>query len=514
MKTKGNTIIKQNNDLVINTVVILIIVLGAYLRLHQLDKESIRLDEAQSIWQASHSLEFIRNYMAQNVHLPLHNSLLHLWMRIFGASAMSVRVLSAIPGILSLPAIYLLSKEILANRKKAIMALTIASISPFWIWYSREIRMYTLLTLVSTLSYYFFLKIIKESTWRNVATYTLINLVGIYTHYFFSLVLLVQVVYFLILWRTGLEPRLKYYAKSVFKLFVASAIVLILAFLPWAYFQARNTMGGNLSPDLKSPSSFNIVLSLFEFTLGYQPENTTAAIIALWPLTVLIGFVFLKKRKDPLGPGIYLAFLGAFSPIVIVYVVSLLFQPMYLTRYLISSTPLYYILLAWLLMEMRGRVQYVVGGMFFAGIMLSLHNQVLSPDIPTKENYREAVEFVNNNSTNRDVVVVSPPYTLYPVYYYYNNPSKLISMPVWDRTQLNIPEINDERLKEDSTMIQQGHKRIFLIATLDLAGGYTVQNYLDLNYTRLEKHQFSKFVWVSVYQAEYPSINTQTASKE
>ena len=60
--------------------------IGVFLRLWNLGAESLRLDEAQSVWQASHSLEFIRQYMIKNVHLPLHNSLLHVWMRLFGSS--------------------------------------------------------------------------------------------------------------------------------------------------------------------------------------------------------------------------------------------------------------------------------------------------------------------------------------------------------------------------------------------------------------------------------------------
>jgi hypothetical protein len=52
-----------------------------------------------------------------------------------------------------------------------------------------------------------------------------------------------------------------------------------------------------------------------------------------------------------------------------------------------------------------------------------------------------------------------------------------------------------------------------LITTLDLDGGYEVERYLDMNYKKLEKKQFSKFVWVEVYQSEYPAKEVQTANK-
>src|SRR3990167_10196225 len=89
----------------------LILGVGGVLRLWMLDGESLRLDEAQSIWQASHSLEFIRAYMLKNVHLPLHNSLLHIWMTYFGSGEIAVRMFAVIPGILGIPALYVLARE-------------------------------------------------------------------------------------------------------------------------------------------------------------------------------------------------------------------------------------------------------------------------------------------------------------------------------------------------------------------------------------------------------------------
>ena len=94
----------------------LIIIFGSLIRVLGIDREGLRLDESQSVWQASHSLEFIFSYMLKNVHLPLHNSLLHFWIQNFGTSEAVVRSLSVIPGVLSLPAIYLLSREFLSQK--------------------------------------------------------------------------------------------------------------------------------------------------------------------------------------------------------------------------------------------------------------------------------------------------------------------------------------------------------------------------------------------------------------
>ncbi len=138
-----------------------IIIIAVIFRFYSLDHLSLNLDESQSVWQASHSINYIIEYMSKNVHLPLHNALLHFWMNIFGTSEVSVRMLSAIPGIFSVIALYFLAKEVISKNSAKLAAL-IGAISPFRPWHSREIRMYSILVLLTTLSYLFYIKAFKK----------------------------------------------------------------------------------------------------------------------------------------------------------------------------------------------------------------------------------------------------------------------------------------------------------------------------------------------------------------
>ncbi|MBI4128934.1 MAG: glycosyltransferase family 39 protein, partial [Parcubacteria group bacterium] len=309
-----------------------LMVLGAGIRIWNIGGESLRLDEAQSVWQASHSTEFIRVYMLKNVHLPLHNTLLHYWMQLFGTSEIAVRMLAVIPGILSIPVLYLLAREFVV-KKWALFATFVATVSPFWVWYSREIRMYTLLTLMTALSYLFYVKIVKENRFRHYVFYTLANLVGIYTHYFFFLALIVQAIFFLATWKIPWKAARPTRKLPIFVGLCVVTLVLLAAFSPWLYALTRSYGSGSLAPILPRPASFNMVLSLFEFTFGYQPDATTSASIALWPLVTLIGFIFLAKR-EPISPRIYLLILSIVFPIIVIFTASILYKPMYLTRYL------------------------------------------------------------------------------------------------------------------------------------------------------------------------------------
>ncbi len=486
------------------TLVFLVIsvIVAVLLRVWNLDYLSLRLDEAQSIWQASHTTKFIFEYMVKNVHLPLHNTLLHFWIRLFGTSTFAVRFMSLIPGVLSIPALYLLSKELI-GKNKSYMTVAIGVFSPIWVWYSREIRMYTLLILLSILSYLFFTRILKKGGIGSYFLYVVVNILGMYTHYFFSLVLIVQVAYFIL---GFLYHSLRFAQENYFKKFVllvVSGVILLGAFEPWLSTLIKGYGSGSLAPVLPKPNPFNILLSYFEFTNGFLPDQITSIIISMWPIIILVGFIFLTKRQDPFTPGIYLALLGSTLPVIVVYVASVLIKPMYLTRYIITATPMLYILFSWYLAELSKSIKILFSAVFFVLMFMSLLIQGFHPDNPVRENYKEAVEFLLQNATYRDEVVVSPPYTIYPFNYYYKGEATVSTIPIWNKKKGGIPFTTEELLAMDIPKLQVGRRRFYVLLTDNLEGSDLVKKYFDTHYTKIEKHQFSKHVWVEVYQAEY-----------
>lgn len=482
---------------------------GAFLRLWNLGGESLRLDEAQSIWQASHSLDFIRQYMIKNVHLPLHNSLLHLWMRLFGSSETAVRMLAAIPGMLALPALWLLAREFVSKRG-ALFAVLVGAVSPFAVWYSRENRMYSLLFLLAVLSHYFFLKIVRGNKARSYVLYGLVNVIGIYTHYFFILALLSQAVFFGAAWiATALKREAGWdeavLARSIFVRLAAVAAFLLAAYAPWLYSLFKGYGSGSLAPILEEPSSFDMALSLFEFLFGHQPEAVASFLIALWPLAILIGFACLQRR-EPEKPEMWFLVLGTFLPVVLAYGASVFWQPLYLTRYLTVSSPLLYVLVAFILSELPWRRMLsliTVLALFFTLLVQQFH-----PSSPARENHRALALALAAQTDPRDIVVLSPPYLIYPFQYYWRGTAHVTTMPIWDKRKGAIPLPTPERLEKDAEIIKGNHRRIFLVAAQDLAGATQAKEHFDGSLTKLSKEQFSKNLWVHVYRAEYEATST------
>jgi mannosyltransferase len=130
--------------------VLLLVALGAILRLYKIGAQPLWVDEATSLRFARQSLAQLWNWstIVDPGNPPLYYSLLHGWVR-FGDGEGSLRVLSALFGVLTIPLVYALGRTIRDHRLGILGALLFA-ISPFQVWYSQEARGYALLTFGAT----------------------------------------------------------------------------------------------------------------------------------------------------------------------------------------------------------------------------------------------------------------------------------------------------------------------------------------------------------------------------
>src|SRR5579862_5368761 len=171
-----------------NYLYLLIITLSFCVSVITLASQSIRLDEAQSIWASTKSFPQILELDAQDVLVPLYELLLHVWMQLFGTSVLAARSLSFIFFLVTLPILYTLAKE--TNSKRvAMITITLFSLSPFIMWYSSEARMYTLFALITTINNLFFIRFINSKGSTSKFGYIVSAVIGLYTHYFFIFLL-------------------------------------------------------------------------------------------------------------------------------------------------------------------------------------------------------------------------------------------------------------------------------------------------------------------------------------
>jgi hypothetical protein len=126
--------------------VVLITIIGGFLRVILIGNKGMWLDETFSVWLAKHSVIDMLHWIVKiDQHPPLYYLLLHYWIALTGDTPYYARLLSALFGAGTIPIIYLIGKR-LSGVMTGLVAAVIMALSLYNIYYAQETRMYTLLT--------------------------------------------------------------------------------------------------------------------------------------------------------------------------------------------------------------------------------------------------------------------------------------------------------------------------------------------------------------------------------
>jgi len=143
--------------------VIIITLIGGFLRVLLLDHKGMWLDETFSVWLANHSVADMLQWMIKiDQHPPLYYLLLHYWIALNGDTPYYVRLLSALFGAGTIPIIYLIGKR-MSGAIVGLAAAVILALSPFNIAYAQETRMYTFLTFNAAVAIYALVRLLADS---------------------------------------------------------------------------------------------------------------------------------------------------------------------------------------------------------------------------------------------------------------------------------------------------------------------------------------------------------------
>ena len=173
-----------------------IVIFGLILRL-------ICINKADGLWNDEYvsymisAKPFFNGFLdgiKSQCHMPFYYLYLKFFMSVFGQSDILLRLTSVIAGIAAIPVMYFIGKE--KDNTLAYLCSGFTAISSFLIYYSQEVRLYSILFLFSALSLLYTIKIIKNPVRKNFILYILFNFLILFTHtigfvfVFFNLVFL------------------------------------------------------------------------------------------------------------------------------------------------------------------------------------------------------------------------------------------------------------------------------------------------------------------------------------
>ncbi|MEO1560013.1 MAG: glycosyltransferase, partial [Cyanobacteria bacterium J06632_19] len=202
-------------------------------------------------------------------HPPIYFVLTHLWLQLFPTNAglvsvWAARLLAAIFGGLSIPAIFGLCWLAFRSRLISHLAAAIMAVSPFGIFLAQEARHYTLaiLWVIATLACLTItIRHIHNRTQLPIhiaLCWLIVNALGIATHYFFAFTLCAEVfVLMFTIWKEwrnkntvvdkGSFNFLNYLFGSPWKRIYAVALGTFMAGLVWVPIFINNSYGDDLT---------------------------------------------------------------------------------------------------------------------------------------------------------------------------------------------------------------------------------------------------------------------------
>jgi mannosyltransferase len=494
----------RKNRIIVAAVLLFCIIGASLISKFLLIHGSLQLDEAQSLWQSSHSISGTLHAVALDVHVPMYHLILHFWQLYLGNGVTTIRLLSLGFFLATIPLVYLLARQVL-SLYWALFATILFSFSPFMNWYGNVARMYTLLAFFSTLSQYYFIRIIKhKKAWKG---FGISAIFGAYSHYFFSFNLAVEGLFFLF--------NRKKFARGTFKRLIIVGVLVAAALAPWLLYFHHLGSASTTRPMLARPTTVDFFNVYSQFLFGFQDNHVNTVLVSCWPVLMLLGFLAVR-REQKTTPEISFIATMAFVPVLMAFLLSFVVTPFFLSRYLIASVAPLIIFLVWLISYYGKRLSLIVCSLLVAILVATSLQQAYSSATPVKEDYAGAVGYINMHATAQDAVIISTPFTIYPVEYYYKAPAAITTLPIWSREGSDgIPAFNAKTLPSQADSINVNHHDVYLLLSYNQGYESKIKAYYQDHFKQLYVHTYSPDLTLYEFQVGYetvPSLDTLTAS--
>lgn len=176
--------------------ILLIMLVGIALRLICINKPDGLWNDEYVSWMISATPfghGFV-NAVKSQCHMPFYYLYLKFFMTFLGQSDLALRLTSTFAGIISIVAMFFVGKE--KDEKTGLFCAGFSAISSFLIYYSQEVRLYSVLFLFSALALLYLIRTVKQPNKKNLILCTIFNFLILFTHtigfvfVFFNLVFL------------------------------------------------------------------------------------------------------------------------------------------------------------------------------------------------------------------------------------------------------------------------------------------------------------------------------------
>lgn len=446
------------------------------------------MDEPFTIFNAQKSVRDILILPSQNEpNPPLFMLLLHFWIKLFGNSPWSVRILPLIFNALTVVFIYLTGKRFF-NLRVALFAPAMFLFSTYHFYFAMETRAYSLLSLGTVSALYFFLAFSEDDRNRKLLAGLIIsNIVLVYAHYFGWFVVFIQFLATLL------------YIRD-FKKFLRLMLPLVITgivFSPMAYLFVKQFLKSSKGTWVKPPGDEDYMAQIHMFFNAKKVYDLLIGIVVAG-----MAFKVLSNNRRAASRRLIIVFLWWFIPYTFMFYVSEKI-PMFINRYILFNSVGLYLFTAAFISYLFNDRKFITTVLFViaAGYM---YRKI---EINSREfYYREvnnAVNYVKSQSNGSHMVIIHPHWTSLNFSYYYN------------RAIFNDTEHYEQNLEKEhifpvynvqmarNYVRQNPGRRIIYYqdgsALIDPEG--TITRFLDSNFVRRDSVFFPQCFNITIYES-------------
>ena len=356
----------KRNDCLISCAILFVALIT---RLWGLGNTGLVNDEPLSLQAASQPLSHILTNTS-DVHPPLYFAFLHIWMRFFGESNVSLRLLSVLFGLLAVGLTGWIGRRI-GGKSLAWLSMCLVAIMPMPLVYSQVARGYTMFLVFSLASFGYLMAWEESKQFRWAAGYAVSTVAMCYTHHYGVFNIIAQQLY--------MVCRVRRHRVSLRNWFVLSAVVW-LVLIPWLNICATQSSRLQKGYWIARPDIWTI-LTTFRMYVTVQLEREF-----MWWFVALagLGLLEIQQRRGTWSSRNWLRSLRSYHwevrlpcrasdgllllwlscPIVIPFVWSQISTPIFLYRYTIAAAPAFYLLIG------RGILGIPNGGIRFIILLI------------------------------------------------------------------------------------------------------------------------------------------------
>ena len=473
------TIKKTVNLLLENKALTIILLTAIILRFFRIDYQSLWMDELYTLNVASpkHSFSQIISEVNLRESYPyLYFFIMNALFTLFGDTSIVVRTPSVIFGVLAVWMIYKIGKE-LYSKNAGLIAATLLTLNQYVIYHSQDGRAYTFYLFGVLLSYYCFIKFIKEDSRKNMYLYAISAGFLLNTNFFSVLNVLSQGFFMLFVLMT-LDKNNQ---KAFFKKILIIIGIVFLFFIPNAYkFYLLTKLKVSWIPQASNEALMDIL-----------KEIIGSSVYLIFIFSILFTFfmikVFsqkqLKNVKDFLSDKLIFSYLIIFSWITFVLLViivkSYTGSSIYLSRYFISLLPPFLLATSIAFVQIKNlmvRYSFLLLLLFFLIFDLIVVKRYYST--PLKAQFREASDMVKFYNPNKDKVYTSLKYWYS---YFFNKHGQKVEVVDMPNLTVLVKEMQTNPALLKSFWVVDGYQEIVKLSDAD-------QQFLDTHFRLQETY--------------------------